>query len=1457
MKTKRVLLILLLLVPIAGLLSSTAAADLPDPSSAPELTRLILPPGQESAASSVVSAEQDDPLSHISLFFIENMGQCGEDIAFEVITDGGTIYYTRDGAIINLVKQDKSGIAPVLGYRFTGISYTSAVDGVENLPCSVSFMRGSDPAGWVTGIETYRKIQYNQLYPGIDLLYEGTDGGIKSTFLVAPGADPSLIRSQYYGLTALSVNPDGSLAIITPAGVLTETAPYCYQVIDGQKIDVPSSFVIHDADSVGFILGEYDREADLIIDPTLQYSLYLSGIGIADALGVAVDSERYTYVTGESFPVPHDPNTPTSWYSDAVVAKINQDGTLPVYVAFVGGDGEDTGYGIRVDSDGFAYITGVTNSSDFPVQYPIQATLSGKSDAFVTKLTQNGSALVYSTYIGGRGQDLGLAIALDSSRNAYITGTSGSPLLPVPSIPQNSTFNGLGDAYIAKINSTGNGLVYLEYIGGRVTETGYGIDVDSGGNAYITGETFSYSGFPTVNAYQPVFGGYSDAFITKVGIYGSPLIYSTFLGGRDMDGGRAIAVDKDGYAHITGLTWSTNFPTSSDAYQPNSLGVINSFYSVIGPAGNTLNYSTYLTGPGVDEGRGIAVTPSGSVYIAGITKAPKLKTINATQPNYGGGVSDAFVAKFVNGQPVPEYLTYLGGSDKDEAYAIATDGVCGAYIVGLTWSPDFPTVAPYPDAFTPKSPGGFLTLITDCCPLPIANFTPNTTFGKVPLTVQFTDTSTGNPVNWSWEFGDGGISPDQNPVHTYTATGNFTVNLTVSNDCGSSTKSAIIEVCQPPVAHFIANKTHGTAPLTVMFNDTSTGYPDTWSWQFGDGSTSIQQNETHTYLIKGTYVVNLTVANECGEDTVSKNITVTPPPTTIPTTCPTTIPTTCPTICPTTCPTICPTTCPTICPTHCPTICPTPCPTICPTTQPTTIPTTCPTTEPTTEPTTIPTTCPTTEPTYGVGQIPHMFYGSIAILGEPAPVETNVSACVTGGDGYIITDVEGQYGQIENYPRTYLIVQGWIDEGAEISFNADGIPAECYDVETGGPWQDSYSFNSSKITELNLRVSEIPPTADPTTVPTTVPTTSPVPEPPVADFSANVTSGLAPLAVAFDDASIGEPDTWDWDFGDGTNSSEQNPVHTYSDMGIFTVTLTVTNEGGENTTIKEDYIHVSTQVGGDIGYFLIHANVDGAEVYFDEDFKGVTENGTKLVPVYITAPPYLIYSVYKDGYYPFIGNITEYPGENETIDLNATLDPVQGWQMCYITASAGLGGTIDPIGIVTVEHGASKTFEMISSYGYTVQNLEVDEENLGARLTYTFENVTANHTISVTFRQYIASGGGGGGGGGGGDGSAAPTTTITTIPTTAVSQLSSESDSSDTTGQIQDITIQATEAPNNDGIETTPTTPVPTTIPPAQPFWSRFPLAWLIPIILVIIILAALAYYYYQKERGEDLYEEK
>ncbi|NYT17359.1 MAG: hypothetical protein GKC06_05070, partial [Methanomicrobiales archaeon] len=411
--------------------------------------------GEEYGNIPLEPVEQDGSLASLPLVFIQNAGQFRNDILFMVISDAGPVSFERDGSALRVVSPE-DGKTAFLGYRFEGVSDGVAVEGVDQLACEANFLTGSDQSQWITGVDTFRALRYVNLYPGIDLLYEGVSDGLKSTYTVRPGSDPGAITIEYYGQDDLSVAPEGTLLLTTAAGTITHSAPYCYQVIDGTVVEVSSGYTLTGQGRVGFAVGDYDRDYDLIIDPVLKYGLYLKGIGMADAHGVAVDTRRNAYVTGKSFPTPYDAPPGSSGTNaggtDVIVIKINPDGTVPLYITYLGGNGDESGNGIRVDNDGGAYVVGTTNSTDFPVANPLQATLAGQNDAFITRLAPNGTSLVYSTYMGGINNDYGYAIARDGVNNVYITGSTESPSFIVPSTYQRTTRGGLTDAYLIKIS---------------------------------------------------------------------------------------------------------------------------------------------------------------------------------------------------------------------------------------------------------------------------------------------------------------------------------------------------------------------------------------------------------------------------------------------------------------------------------------------------------------------------------------------------------------------------------------------------------------------------------------------------------------------------------------------------------------------------------------------------------------------------------------------------------------------------------------------------------------------------------------------------------------------------------------------------------------------------------------------------------------------------------------------
>ncbi|HSR05535.1 MAG TPA: SBBP repeat-containing protein, partial [Bryobacteraceae bacterium] len=440
---------------------------------------------------------------------------------------------------------------------------------------------------------------------------------------------------------------------IVLSAALRETKPRILQ----ERKSIEGGYLVR-GNEVGFAVANYDAAKPLVIDPVLLYSTYL------------------------------------------------------------GGNGEEQGSGIAVDGAGNAYLTGYTSSTNFPNVSPLQATFGGGfdgTDAFVTKINAAGSALVYSTYLGGASNDYGYGVAVDGAGNALVTGRTQSINFPTVNPLQASYGGGNFDVFVAKINSAGSTLLYSTYLGGTGSDDGYGIAADGAGNAYITGDTFS-TNFPTANPIQNNNAGAFNVFVTKINATGSNLLYSTYLGGSGGDSGSAIAADSSGNVYVTGSTTSTNFPTAN-SLQANYGGHGDAFVTKIDASGSALVYSTYLGGRGAEECYGIAVDGAGNAYVTGTTSSTDFPTANPLQVS-NAGLGDVFVTKISPSGSALIYSTYLGGNNTEYGQGIAVDSGGNAYVTGYTLSTNFPTANPLQatfgggdDAFVAKIDAAGSTLI--------------------------------------------------------------------------------------------------------------------------------------------------------------------------------------------------------------------------------------------------------------------------------------------------------------------------------------------------------------------------------------------------------------------------------------------------------------------------------------------------------------------------------------------------------------------------------------------------------------------------------------------------------------------------------------------------------------------------------------------------------------------------
>ena len=643
--------------------------------------------------------------------FEPNAGQTDPSVHYSLRTQLGTFFFTGSGMVLAPSPQAAPDSAP-LRMRFLGAT-PAPVQGSAPLPGKVNYLVGNDPAKWRTGLPTYGAITYDGLYPGVALTYSTDGRPLKGTYTVEPWTDPQRIRWRYEDGEP-SLDEAGRLLVRARSGAtLTEEPPIAWQEIEGGRVPVSARYAIGQDGSVGFSIGAYDRRRPLTIDPVIAYSTYLGGSIFDIAWSVAADAAGNAYIAGDAesmnFPTVSPLQPSPGGQGDAFVARFAPDGT-PVYCTYLGGSYYDYATDIAVDLQGNAYVTGKTGSMNFPTKNALQPTYAGGWDAFVTKINPTGSALVYSTYLGGSGEEnyinagVSGAIAVDPRGSAYVTGSTQSANFPTKN-PFQPNLKGSVDAFVAKLTPAGNALMYSTFLGGTGGETGWAIAVDRG-QAVVTGDTTSLTTFPTKNAFQPVCAPSAalcwDAFVTRLQADGQALVFSTYLGGNDVeyiDRGIGVAVDRVGTAYVTGMTGSSNFPRLN-AYQFVYGGQIDAFVTRFNPTGTLLS-STYLGGNNSDVGMAIAVdratAPVKGVHVSGVTLSPNFPVVAPLQPTLGG-FEDAFVAKFDLAVSDLIFATYLGGADGREEYGstgIALDGQGNEYVTGGTEATDFPIAHAY------------------------------------------------------------------------------------------------------------------------------------------------------------------------------------------------------------------------------------------------------------------------------------------------------------------------------------------------------------------------------------------------------------------------------------------------------------------------------------------------------------------------------------------------------------------------------------------------------------------------------------------------------------------------------------------------------------------------------------------------------------------------------------------
>lgn len=684
----------------------------------------------QTAAPSLGRSTGDHRYGKLPLVFEANQGQLSSKVNFVSRGSGYSAYLTSEGMILSLSSQAKSsnqshaGITNAnhvtLSFRLLGAAKHASAIGENQLPGKVNYFIGRDRSKWHTNVPTYSQVRFKNVYQGIDLTYYGKQHQLEYDFDVHPGADPRQIRFAIDGARQVQVAGNGNLLIDTVIGQVSFQAPVLYQMLNGQRTPIQGGFAMGGNGAVSFQLANFDRNQQLVIDPVLTYSTYLGGSGDEQVAGLAVDASGNAYIAGSTdstdFPLTTFGAT-TSGDTQAFIAKLDSTGSNLLFLDLLGGSGQDNGYGLALDGSGNVVVAGSTSSSDFPVVNPIQATLPGSYNAFLAKLSADGSTLIYSTYFGGNESDLPAGVVVDANGNMVIAGYTSSTNFPLANALQSSVSANQGGIYgnygfVTKFSPDGSSLIFSTYLGGSANTSWNcgggtcwpepfsminGLAVGQDGSTYVAGSTNTYDYPTTTGAYQttdPAPNNNSIGFVSKITSAGV-LGYSTFFGGSLLTAISAIAVDSNDSAYVSGLALNDGtFPLTTTSICDPSVsgsGCNFAFVTKFDAAGANLAYSTFLGAHNYAIPTAMVLDGNDNAYVVASSASGSFSTVNGLQ-NYDAS-NDLLLVEIDANANSQLFATYLGGAVDDLAVSsgIAVDAQGNIYVTGVTDSPDFPT----------------------------------------------------------------------------------------------------------------------------------------------------------------------------------------------------------------------------------------------------------------------------------------------------------------------------------------------------------------------------------------------------------------------------------------------------------------------------------------------------------------------------------------------------------------------------------------------------------------------------------------------------------------------------------------------------------------------------------------------------------------------------------------------
>jgi len=682
----------------------------------------------ENALNYPVNRSKGDIVDKIQVAFIENKGQFDKDVAFALHKNAMQVFFTQNSIVLRLNKRNL-GQSP----NYTGIQHETVMDeegensganvfmtfenaspdvmieGTDLLSGRYHFIRGNNESQSVSNVSLYGSIRYKGLYPGVDMVVRSGSGQLEYDLILEPGADADSIVVRCEGGEGLQMDETNSLVLHTAVGPFVQPMPYTYSIdTDGNQEQQLCSYRILGEDRFGFHVPEWNHELALVIDPELVFGTYLGGDDKDTGISIAVDESGAIFVTGYTYSMDF-PTTPGAFdpssnnNSDVFVFKLSPDGSELLFSTFIGGSSWDQSWAIITDDSGAPIIAGLTGSPNFPTTLDAyDSSRDGPQDAFVAKLSPDGSTLLYGTYVGGSDVDSAWDLLLNETGEIYITGSTRSSDFPTTPGAYDTFYGANLDAFLVKLSADGSSLVLGTYLGGWYDDYANSLALDTNGNILILGSTYS-NNFPvSQNAFDTTLGGDKDGFALKLSADGSNMIFSTFLGGEDDDSGRYMVVDDSGGVIISGTTYSFDFPVTQDAYDTSFNGSSDCFLIKLNSDGTDLVFSTFIGGAGIDGlSEGLALDPMGSVIVAGVTTSLDFPTTPGaydTSFNDPNGYYDVYISKLSADGSTLLYSTFLGGDGTDFLYSFARDVHGMVVVTGFTEAANFPTTQ---NAFDP------------------------------------------------------------------------------------------------------------------------------------------------------------------------------------------------------------------------------------------------------------------------------------------------------------------------------------------------------------------------------------------------------------------------------------------------------------------------------------------------------------------------------------------------------------------------------------------------------------------------------------------------------------------------------------------------------------------------------------------------------------------------------------